>query len=77
MHWIPDVPQNVKTQIERENFITQKAIWKTKQLLPTELIKIRNASDIFLENLNLTVNRSGIDEIVEENLTENRNLLDK
>lgn len=30
MHWIPDVPKLVQDQIERENLITQKALWEIK-----------------------------------------------
>ena len=81
MHWIPDVPQNVKDQIERENIITQKAIWKTKQLLPLELNRVRESSNAFLDNLNSNTDRIAIDEITEhnykdgENSTEKENLL--
>ena len=27
MKWIPDVPQDIEDQIERENLMTQKALW--------------------------------------------------
>lgn len=28
MHWIPDVPKVIQDQIERENLITQRALWE-------------------------------------------------
>lgn len=28
MHWIPDVPKIIQDQIERENLITQRALWE-------------------------------------------------
>lgn len=30
MHWIPDVPKIIQDQIERENLITQRALWEVK-----------------------------------------------
>ena len=30
IHWIPDVPKTIEDQIEREKYITQKALWQTK-----------------------------------------------
>ena len=30
MHMIPDVPTNTRMQIEREKFISQKALWQVK-----------------------------------------------
>jgi hypothetical protein len=30
MHWIPDVPKIIEDQIERENLITQRALWEAK-----------------------------------------------
>lgn len=30
MHMIPNVPSNIMSQIEREKFITQKALWQVE-----------------------------------------------
>lgn len=50
MHWIPDVPKLVQDQIERENFITQKALWEIKP-------ELKSQSSYNLNRFNLNVPR--------------------
>lgn len=50
MHWIPDVPKLVQDQIERENFITQKALWEIKP-------EVKSQSSYNLNRFNLNVPR--------------------
>ena len=82
MHCIPDIPQNIQDQIERENFITQKAIWQTKQLSPLELTRVRASSSMFINNLNSFTDKKNLEDIVEkisnskkDNLPENEKSL--
>jgi len=35
MHWIPDVPKIIEDQIERENLITQRALWEATPEIKT------------------------------------------
>ncbi len=35
MHWIPDVPKLIEDQIERENLITQRALWEATPEIKT------------------------------------------
>ena len=35
MHWIPDVPKIIGDQLEKENLITQRAIWEAKPEMKT------------------------------------------
>lgn len=52
MHCIPDVPKDIQNQIERENLITQKALWQTKSVNLNELAKAKTNSTLFLDKLN-------------------------
>lgn len=51
MHMIPDVPSHVKSQIEREKFIAQKALWQVKlpntkmNLIQDVLVRTRRISN--------------------------------
>ncbi len=37
MHWIPDVPKIIEDQIERENLITQRALWEATPEIKTTI----------------------------------------
>jgi hypothetical protein len=43
IHWIPDVPKTIEDQIEREKYITQKALWQTKPEIKSSNKKKLNA----------------------------------
>ena len=82
MHCIPDIPQDIQDQIERENIITQKVIWQTKQLSPFELTKAKASSNVFINSMNSFTDQKNIQDMIDkthhfpdENPKENENLL--
>lgn len=56
MHCIPDVPKEIQNQIDRENLITQKAMWQTKSVNTNELEITKTTSQIFINTMNFSDN---------------------
>jgi hypothetical protein len=71
---IPDVPSTIQNQIDRENLITQKALWQTKPVNSSELAKAKANSNLFLNCINVSSINNATD--FDEKLNENDNLID-
>ncbi|CAF0848775.1 unnamed protein product [Brachionus calyciflorus] len=68
MHWIPDVPKIIQDQIERENLITQRALWEIKPDNKSQ--SNMNLSKLCLPIVNETSQESQTN--IENELTESR-----
>ena len=63
MHWIPDVPKIIEDQIERENLITQRALWEAKPELKASPV---NFESLLTDNLNQHHHHTNVDNLNDE-----------
>jgi hypothetical protein len=46
LHWlIPDVPDEIKSQIERENFIKQRLVWEADDSVTKNLLDVNKSEE--------------------------------
>ena len=79
MHMIPDVPSYIQNQIDRENLITQKALWQTKPVNSIELARAKANSSLFINCINVSStnnnNNNNNANDFDEKINENDNLI--
>ena len=72
IRFIPDVPHNIKVQIEKENFITQKAIWSLTKTTDFSKYRAKNRrSGVFDFLLKPTYSDKILDSAAIERLNQN------
>lgn len=71
---IPDVPSTIQNQIDRENLITQKALWQTKPVNLNDLARAKANSSLFINCMNVSSSNNATD--YDDKMNEHDNLID-